>query len=92
MGIKPWFVLSETERSENFLYRLKADHGVENAVIGLYVDNRIGNSSVVKFGGWDRIGVKDRADPDFFRCPTVGSWYLQTTKIDFGGEIMFPDT
>lgn len=52
-------------------------------IISFYVDLKEGNSSLIKFGSYDKLGF-DGEDLDMFETKSIKTWDLNAPKFYLG--------
>lgn len=75
IGIAP-YAQDYNHRHENFLWQLKQDKKIDHMVVSFYVNMKSGNSSLIKFGSYDKIGLNTGKELDMFETKNVKSWDL----------------
>ena len=90
VGIQPWTVNS-ADKEKSFLYQLYNQGMIDHAVVSLYVREEGGNSSVVKFGSYDKQGLmKGMYSSDklmyTFKTKSLGNWHLGAYSYSVGGK------
>lgn len=87
IGIAP-YAQDYNKRKENFLWQLKQDKKIDHMIVSFYVKMESGNSSIIKFGSYDKLALKEGSELDMFETRSVKSWDLIGTKF-YLGDILF---
>ena len=56
LGLAPIYNTQAPQKS-NFLLQLKEQGKIDHLIVGIYMTNNAGNSSNIKFGGWDQSAI-----------------------------------
>lgn len=75
---------------ENTLYRAQKNDHIDNLVVGLYIDDNAGKTSLIKVGSWDKIAIEEGHELQMIRCPTDSAWTLEVTSLKFAGKEIIP--
>jgi len=86
LGFKPHFVLDQRKKDMNVMYRLKDKGRIDYNILSVYVSEEEGKSSIIKFGGWDQISLKNGTELHMFKAATKSSWHLISDSITFAGK------
>ena len=86
IGIAP-YAQNYNNRHENYLWQLKQDKKIDHMIVSFYVKMESGNSSIIKFGSYDKIALKEGAKLEMFETRSVKSWDLTSTKFYLGGKL-----
>lgn len=89
IGLAPW--TADTDGSSqhlNFMKQLQSNNLITNNVVSIYTDTKTGNSSIVKFGGWDEAGIKNSNSSlmQMLRTKTNWEWVLNGAVITMGNQ------
>lgn len=60
-------------------------------IFGLYIRNENGNSSNIKFGGWDRSALYPGQTLTTFRTYSTAHWDLKANSFMLGGKTFLGD-
>uniref|UniRef100_A0A7S3IVK7 Peptidase A1 domain-containing protein n=1 Tax=Strombidium inclinatum TaxID=197538 RepID=A0A7S3IVK7_9SPIT len=74
----------------NFLYMLKDQGLVDHLIVSLWVDSSDGNS-LIKFGSWDKHGLKSGSELTVIRTTTQFSYDLRIESATLSGKSIFND-
>ena len=86
IGIAP-YSYNLDNRHQNFLWQLKKDKKIDHMIVSFYVKMEAGNSSIIKFGSYDKLALKEGCALEMFKTQTVKSWDLRATKFFLGDKI-----
>ena len=88
LGIRPWTADDERNINYNFLYQLKQAKKIDYAVVSFFVEPRDDDQlhSTIKFGGWDKIGLKDEdaSNLQLVKTATTKSWNIRMNQFKIG--------
>ena len=71
------------------MYQLKQNGYIDNIVFSVYMSMKQGNTTHVKFGGWDSEGVDNQTFPDgpvFLKTKDNSTWALEMDSVRIGGN------
>ena len=85
IGIAP-YAQNYNNRHQNFLWQLKQDKKIDHMVVSFYVKMESGNSSIIKFGSYDKLALQPGSELDMFQTQSVKSWDLTSTKFFYGDQ------
>ena len=75
MGFAP-YTADLDQKDRNFMYQMKKKGLITHNMLSIYSRLESGNSSFVKFGGWDEIAIADGSALKMFRTVDLKSWNL----------------
>ena len=83
IGIKPRSNNINSVQSSNFLRNLNQNKMIDYEIVSIYTRGETGNSSLVKFGGWDQSGMYDGEKLQMFRTHSASdlSLFFNHAKI-----------
>ena len=69
------------------MYQLKQQQIITHNIVSIYQSNVPGNSSFVKFGGWDPEAIigKNESLIYFTKTNTTNTWNFEVDEIHFDG-------
>lgn len=84
IGIMPW-THKASDKESNFLYTLYKRGNIDHMTMAIYVSDD-GENSSIKFGSYDKIGVKPDSELYWVRTESKESWDLNSNLIQIGEE------
>jgi hypothetical protein len=91
LGLAPmnWKTHDFLTAESNFVNKLSGDNYVGQPVFSLYISLKKGNSSHIKFGGWDRAATMNKRDPIMLRAVKKDSYELNFGNVLFSQKEIF---
>ena len=77
-------------RGTNLMKQLKEAGKIDHVTLSLYLGNEHGNSSVLKFGNMDDIGMLPNAEMRTFRTRQLSSWQLVADHMSLDYQTVIP--
>lgn len=92
MGLAP-YTANPALKERNFMWQLKNNGYIDQLVFSVYLQMKVGNSTHIKFGGFDEEGIKSGKASDlvFLKTKDVGSWKLGLQTVKLGEEMVAID-
>mmetsp|Transcript_11191 Transcript_11191/g.18816 ORF Transcript_11191/g.18816 Transcript_11191/m.18816 type:complete len:91 (-) Transcript_11191:1049-1321(-) len=89
MGFKPHTDLPLANKTQNFMFNMREQGLIDHSVIALKTD-RTNNwkNQHVKFGGWDRVSIKEGTQLELFRTLSPSSWALEAGKVSLNNDLL----
>lgn len=79
MGIQP-YTTNLQQKEESFLYQLKFTLGfVDNICLSIYRSPDPSGISIIKFGSYDKHGIKDYKTPTVLKTQGIEGWILEAS-------------
>ena len=85
IGIEPWGAKPD-QKEGNFMWQLKHNQSViDHQIVMVNAMNQRGNSSVIKFGGWDQSALKPGTQLTVLKTKDEKSWTLSASEFLYNG-------
>jgi len=85
LGIAPYPRKAAAANGGNFLYQLEhIQEYIDNSVVMFNIDLALGNSSIVKFGGYEESALK--GEMNIYNTTTSDQWMLTAKGFTFGSD------
>ena len=72
----------------NFMDQLKLNGYIENKVFSIYTSRNLGNSTHIRFGGYDLNGIAENESLKYIRTINQSTWAVEIGKLSIGGKTM----
>jgi len=90
LGIAPYTALNPDQRDRSVLWQLKSNGYIDHSTVALYASHREDDLSLIKFGSYDKLGMKDNGyGLRVFKTIDTKSWKLKATYGSMTGREIF---
>mmetsp|Transcript_18776 Transcript_18776/g.28900 ORF Transcript_18776/g.28900 Transcript_18776/m.28900 type:complete len:125 (+) Transcript_18776:419-793(+) len=86
LGLAPW--RRDADKSTNFLYNLKQNGYIDHQTVAFYTSLERGNSSIIKFGGWDPDAVAEGEQLSTLQTLNTSTWALNLTYANIASVVL----
>ena len=72
----------------SFLYQLKENKYIDHIIFSVYLKMEFGNTTHIKFGGYDEEGIigGNPYDMQFLKTKSVNTWAVDLMKVEIGNK------
>lgn len=87
VGLAP-YVKETAVIDRSFLYQLKENKYIDHIIFAVYLKMEYGNTTHIKFGGYDQEGIigGNSYDMTFLKTKSINSWAINVDKAGLGDK------